>query len=385
MDSSRDSSVWRSLAVTFGGGLALGAVGMKLTQTALRPAEPTPRPEPPDTLADRLATMERRLERMEQTPVATRPQTPPPAASMAIDQKVLEAVIGAVDARLHEHAGTIERRIADLEARIAVEVQGLHRQDRQAADASSQYLAEVRQIGERVSQAIAGQAAIHNEMQAIHQQNERLVDAAEQRFADMRFEYRQALAELRAGVTQTIDAERARLEQSMETRIITAAASAVAAQLDERLAPLRTEIQKKEQELAELRQRLAESEGTVLGVISSIGNVCRQAAQRIHQPEPSVMVLPPAPVMLPVAAEISPQAGAGPETAALATAEPELPPPAPPNVETLPVPKPAADPVLARAVPEFLQESDRATWRIPLVSSLLVTVTTGCLFLLHYL
>ena len=39
METSRDSSVWRSLAVTFGGGLALGAVGMKLTQSALRPVE----------------------------------------------------------------------------------------------------------------------------------------------------------------------------------------------------------------------------------------------------------------------------------------------------------------------------------------------------------
>ena len=122
MDSSRDSSVWRSLAVTFGGGLALGAVGMKLTQTAMRPAEAPPRPEP-NTLTDRLSSMERRLEQMEHSPTPAPARTPAaasPQPSATIDQKVLEAVIGAVDARLHEHAGQIDRRLADLEARMAV-------------------------------------------------------------------------------------------------------------------------------------------------------------------------------------------------------------------------------------------------------------------------
>src|ERR1035438_5583636 len=104
MESSRDSSVWRNLAVTFGGGLALGAVGMKLTQTALRPVEFAPRPEPNlNPLTDRLARMERRLERVERAPAPPRPAAASHTAAAHIDQKVLEAVIGAVDARLHEH------------------------------------------------------------------------------------------------------------------------------------------------------------------------------------------------------------------------------------------------------------------------------------------
>src|ERR1035438_5327032 len=95
---------------------------MKLTQTAMRPAEAPPRPEP-NTLTDRLSSMERRLEQMEHSPTPAPARTPAaasPPPSATIDQKVLEAVIGAVDARLHEHAGQIDRRLADLEARMAV-------------------------------------------------------------------------------------------------------------------------------------------------------------------------------------------------------------------------------------------------------------------------
>src|SRR5581483_4496268 len=101
MDSSRDSSVWRSLAVTFGGGLALGAVGMRLTQTALRPAENGSQTDSNHS-SERFDRMEERLDRIE--------KMPPPAytgAASHIDQKVLEAVVGAVDARIHEHASKV--------------------------------------------------------------------------------------------------------------------------------------------------------------------------------------------------------------------------------------------------------------------------------------
>src|ERR1035441_2964598 len=297
MESSRDSSVWRNLAVTFGGGLALGAVGMKLTQTALRPVEFAPRPEPNlNPLTGRLDSMERRLERMEHAPVPARPAAARHTAAAKGTRRVREAVIGAVDARLHEHAGQMDRRLADLEARIAVELQGLHHQNRQAGEQFRQEAAtlrsavehDLRQVRESVSQAVAGQAATRTELQAIHQQHERIVDAAEQRFADIQYEYRQGVADLRGSVSQAIAGQtaaheqkavelRTAIEQSMEARIVTAAAAAAAAQFDEHLALLRAEVRQKERELAELRTRLAESERSVLDVVLSIGEVCRQA------------------------------------------------------------------------------------------------------------
>jgi hypothetical protein len=52
-------------------------------------------------------------------------------------------------------------------------------------------------------------------------------------------------------------------------------------------------------------------------------------------------------------------------------------------VETMPVPRTSADSELAPSIPDFLSESNRHSWRIPLVSSFLVS--TGYLVLMHYL
>jgi len=104
MRTSRDSSIWKSLAGAFGDGLAFGA-GLKLTQTAARHAEA----EPASGLAPaegRIGQIEQRISRIEQTPA-------PP-----FDRRVLEAVVGAVDARLKEHAGQVELRIAGMRSAI---------------------------------------------------------------------------------------------------------------------------------------------------------------------------------------------------------------------------------------------------------------------------
>jgi hypothetical protein len=387
MESSRDSSIWRNLAVTFGGGLALGAVGMKLTQT-LRPVDATPpRPEPAD-LTDRLSVMERRLERVEHKPApapapaaAARPAaapTPAPLAATPIDQKVLEAVIGAVDARLHEHAGQVDRRLADLEARLAVSNQ----QDRQTAEQLKQEAIalrssmdqELRQVRETVVRTVTVQTAMHSEVQTLRQQNERFVEAADLRFEDMRREYSQQTADLRESVSQAFEAQAAaqekrvtdligNMERSLEGRLVTAAATAAVDRVEEHLAPLRAEIRQKEQELIDLRKRLADSERSVLDVILAIGAVCRQAADRVGGPQQP----PPA----------APQPE---EPVVMAVAPPEPEPEAnEPTLHAVVEPKPV------RSAPEFMNGAGRqgSNWRIPLVSAVLVS--SGYLVLMHYL
>ncbi len=388
MESSRDSSIWRNLAVTFGGGLALGAVGMKLTQTALRPVEVTPRPEP-DAVTDRLRVMERRLERVEKTPAPApapaRPAAAPaPVAATPIDQKVLEAVIGAVDARLHEHAGQVDRRLADLEARMAVGNQ----QDRQTTEQLRQEAGalrsameqELRQVRETVARTVTVQTAMHSDVQTMRQQNERFVDAADLRFEDMRREYNQQAADLRESVSQAFEAQAAaqdkrvtellgHMEHSLEARLVTQAAAAAVGRVEEHLAPLRAEIRQKEYELAELRQRLADSERSVLDVIVSIGAVCRQAAERIGGPREQPPAATPAPAPQP----------AEPVTM---TAEPSN-PSEPETVER--TEQAAVEPMPVRSAPDFLNGSGRPamSWRVPLVSAVLVS--SGYLFLMHYL
>ena len=126
MQSSRDSSIWRSLAVAFGDGVAFG-VGVKLAQGPNRPPAGAPPIELPPA-ADRLEQIDRRLSAVEKAPapaVSLAPSAPAP-----FDQKVLEAVVNALDARLHEQSGKVESRIAELEARLAIELKNLERQDR---------------------------------------------------------------------------------------------------------------------------------------------------------------------------------------------------------------------------------------------------------------
>src|SRR5437660_103541 len=98
MQSSNDSSIWRSLAVAFGDGLAFG-VGVKLTQTAAR-QKGAPAHSGPAELPERPAHVEQTVSRVERAPAA---------APASMDQKVLEAIFNALEARLSEHAGQVGR------------------------------------------------------------------------------------------------------------------------------------------------------------------------------------------------------------------------------------------------------------------------------------
>src|SRR5581483_4532982 len=68
MQSSRDSSIWRSLAVAFGDGVAFG-VGVKLAQGVQRPAAGAP-PAPVQPAVDwsRIDQIEQRIASIEQAP-----------------------------------------------------------------------------------------------------------------------------------------------------------------------------------------------------------------------------------------------------------------------------------------------------------------------------
>jgi hypothetical protein len=313
MESSRDSSVWQTLAVTFGGGLALGAVGMKLTQNVRRPAE-TP-PEPYDhPLADRLAEIEHRLARVEHAP----------APSAQLDHKVLEAIVGAVDAKLQEQSLKIESRVAGLEAKIALELDALRTQNTAGADSNKVRIKEVQ--SQFLEQMLVLRTAVVDELNHFGEAVSTLI-------ADQ--------------VSVEVSARASSLEQTIEARIGAAAAAAVAASLEESLSPLRAEAAQKERELGDIKNRLRESEHNALEVILAIGQVCRQAAERISGPSSPSPDAPSTPIA-----------------------------PAPPAVET--------NSATGVEPPAFTQPTAPGRlWRIPLVSSLLIS-TTG-LLLLHYL
>lgn len=170
MQSSRDSSVLRSLAIAFGDGLAFG-VGMKITQQAGR-SQVSPVPalaEPP--LADRLDEIERRVQKVEKLPTAITVGGP----GQPFDQKVLEAVVGALDARLAEQTTQTERRLRDLEAKLTIELKTLHQQDHSVSTGLQNRMVELHeqfsgQVGEIRKRSDEAQAAYRTELAALHRQ-----------------------------------------------------------------------------------------------------------------------------------------------------------------------------------------------------------------------
>ncbi len=358
MENIPDSSVWRSLAVAFGDGLAFG-VGMKLTQTAARrPGTPQSDVTP---LAGRFERLEQRIERLEHTPIAA-PEASSAAGPAGISQRVIEAVVQALSERLTEQAKQMEGRAAELEARIAVELKALQQQDQSLAFRAQARLEEVRsQLGAQIA---ATRNRMEEDMQGFAESVAKLVE--EQVASRVGVLLQPVEEELRAEIRRVAD------RSSSFDR------SAAEAAIETKLGPLRVELDARSREIAEMRQRLADSDRTVLDLILGIGQMCRQAADRIAgpaEPPPPVLETPPAGTLI---------AGEPPlnGTADSLRAAPEEPapvcPPADAEREVL------MDPPLESSVPAFTQLSKATSlWRIPLASSFLLT--TGGLLLLHYL
>jgi hypothetical protein len=329
MESSRDSSVWQTLAVTFGGGLALGAVGMKLTQNVRRPPEDPP-PSDDHPVDGRLAEIEQRLARVEHAPA--------PTPSAQLDRKVLEAIIGAVDVKLQEQSLKLESRIAALEARMTVDMDAMRAENTTTAGSNNVRIKEVE--SQFLEQMLVLRTAVVDELNHFGEAVSTLIGDQ---------------------VSAEVSARAISMEQNVEARVGAAAAAAVAASVEESLAPLRAEAARKERELIEVQSRLRESEKSMLDVILAIGQVCRQAADRMNTPShPS----PGAPSDI----RKTPEPAAPKPIAPIAPA-----PPAPETTKSTGIEPPD---FTQRAAPSRL-------WRIPLVSSLLIS-TTG-LVLLHYL
>src|ERR1017187_8378129 len=104
MQSSRDSSVWRTLAVAFGDGLAFG-VGVHHRQSAARRAIAKPGPA---EFHPRVTAIQPRIQ----------PRIEPPGSA--------SAVLSLIDGRFREVGGQIDRRLAELEVKFQIALSDLH-------------------------------------------------------------------------------------------------------------------------------------------------------------------------------------------------------------------------------------------------------------------
>ena len=430
MENDRDSSIWRSLAVAFGDGLAFG-VGMKLTQNVAR------QPGTPQSGAAPLAD---RFERLEHTPIAA-PEAASGPEPAGFARKVIETVVQAVDERLNEQAKQMERRLAELEAQIAetrnqlvAEIVAVHNRVEGAmrgfAESDRQLREEVRRVADRPpsfdgaaaeaviemnlaplrgeivearrrlaegDRTVAEILAVHNRVegamqdlaesdQQLREEIRRVADrppsfdaaaaeaAIEMNLAPLRVEIveaRQRLADgdrTAAGILAVHDRlvgdmqglaesdQQLREEmQSVAERLSSFDTSAAEAAMEMKLAPLRGEVN-------EMRQRLADNDHSTLDLILAIGQMCRQAAERITDSAP-----PPPESAPPPSHTEPPLNGSG-----------DSPGPAPE------APVVSWDPPVESSPPAFTQlKKATSLWRIPMVSSFLLA--TGGLLLLHYL
>ena len=123
MQSSRDSSVWRTLAIAFGDGLAFG-VGITLTRNAARLAAAR-------TAAPELHPTQRVDWRSRAAHAVTRNPLPgqSSAAASPPGHDAADAVLTVIDGRFAEIGGQIDRRLAELEGKIKAELDELDTQD----------------------------------------------------------------------------------------------------------------------------------------------------------------------------------------------------------------------------------------------------------------
>jgi hypothetical protein len=335
MQSSRDSSVWKSLAVAFGNGLAFG-VGMKLTQGAARHPETAPQPELAP-VADRLGQIEQRIARIEQMPAA-----PPPVPAAPFDRKVLESVVKAVDERIKEHAGQVERCIAELETKVALESKSLSEQDEAVISA-------VEEVQAWCDTRIA---AIRNDV--------------DEEIGALREQPRGLPADLGQIVEERVAAQLRLLESQLreDVRQLVGGALASGPALDGGLAEMRAELVARNSEIVQLRRQIAESSSASRDLLMAIGQACRDAAERVTPP---ALHAPADEPECTVSAKIP-----APESAAKAGE---------PTPIGLPI-KP--DPLAELPAPAFTEIGKPShAWRIPLVSSFLLA--TAGLVLIRFL
>jgi hypothetical protein len=343
MEKSHDSSLLRSLAVAFGDGLAFG-VGMKLTQnTAAKPGTPAP-----SDLGSRLGRIEQRVERMERTPAVG-----PASGAEPFDPGVLDALMHAVEARLQENAGQTERRLAELEVKLAMDLKAVRQQEQAVATGAEARIEEVQQRFQE--QVLTLRQKVNDDRNALQNQ----VVALHREFA--------------AAVADIVEEQ---VANQVEQRVTSAVNERMAALADQIRDEIRQASAGQHREFADLRQRVTETDRNVLDVLLSIGDQFRQAANRLGAPD------------MPAEASraASAAAAAAPSAMEPPAVEPVPPQPAAPEPQLVP-PKPpdtAGGLYADSELPGFAQpRKASAVWSIPLVSSFLLTA--GCVLVLQYL
>jgi hypothetical protein len=236
MKHQGDSSIFKSLAVAFGDGLAFG-VGVMIAQVSSRKrAEAAP--------AELAAA-----------PVA--PPVPPAtveAPAESLDLQLLSKVLAAIDAKLVQHMGKVEQRVAQSEIQMGADLNALDNKQAQQSSRSQAALEEIHAtLTERVKTAEREAKSVESRVQA-------RVEVIEQR--------------LHRDIIEAGDRTAKLLVQTIETKMLA------------RIETLERELRSHADTIRSLRAEADGSRQKLHETLEGIGRVCQEAVRELEtQPE----------------------------------------------------------------------------------------------------
>jgi hypothetical protein len=204
-----------------------------------------------------------RMENCRDTSVAALANGSTDSGRPSLDRRAMDALVNAVEARLREHGAQVDRRLADLEASLALEIDSLRQQEH----------------------ALSGRA--ETVLESAHKQwNEQMLALWQQRKEDMTALRREFTDFQRQFVTD--------IAGTIENQVAFRIEAAVPGLLAARLEPLASEMDLRGREIAALRQRLAEGDRNLLEIVLGMGEWFRELAARMCNSKLSDSQLPPA-------------------------------------------------------------------------------------------
>ncbi|MGA2737014.1 MAG: hypothetical protein ABSG65_06130 [Bryobacteraceae bacterium] len=180
MEKSSQSSFLKSLALAFGDGLLFG-MAMKLAQGPSKVREDEMTDLGP--LAERLRRVEDHTQTIEKETLAK--------FGEGLDRRVLEKVIVALEARLTEHVGQVDRRLAEIDAQVALDLKAV---DTHTSAQTSAVEKAIQQIEAQVRDYVAeAQQASAEQISGVDQKLSALQEALPAKFREIIEAVRQSL------------------------------------------------------------------------------------------------------------------------------------------------------------------------------------------------
>ena len=258
VEKSKRFSLLRNLAVAFGDGLLFG-VAVKFVQ------ESTRRREEPTTGLDRLAERLRKMEDQDR-----QAQTIDGEALMkpgeGFDRRVLDKVIVALEARLTEHVGHVERRIAEMDAQVAIDLKAVLNH---AASQNGAFEKAVHQI----------EAEVRVSMEAAQRHGAEQVLGVDEKLTALQDALPAKFREIVDAVRQAMEARLA-----LELQALAAPTQQALQQLEGKLTTLREEMPPKIRQIVEAVEAALDARmGAGDRVVASIAEEVRESMEGVAQ------------------------------------------------------------------------------------------------------